>query len=224
MVDAARSDGVALSCVSGYRSFAAQCSLFADYAASHGCEEANTFSAHAGNSEHQLGTVCDIGLGDGFIQAGDAGDRWLTAHAREFGFACSYPNADAALNGGYIREPWHYRYIGVRAAAALTERERALGSGTRLAVSRFIDSLTPEQRAALEDGAAATDAGTGGGPVVPGTPDCATIPFEGRCTGAVLEYCQAGAYQRVDCSAKTDGRTTCGEDPRPEIGRNCITP
>ena len=59
----------------------------------------------------------------------------------------------------------------------------------------------------------------------PATPSCSTIPFEGQCTnGKILEYCVNGVYNRVDCGTKTDGRTVCGEDPRPEVGKNCVKP
>jgi hypothetical protein len=44
----------------------------------------------------------------------------------------------------------------------------------------------------------------------------------GKCTGTVLEWCENGQYKRVDCAEKTDGRVRCGEDPRPEIGLNCV--
>lgn len=155
MADAARAAGVNIVCLSGYRSFATQCTLFANYAASHGCEEANTFSAHAGHSEHQLGTVCDIALASSastFITPGGAADTWLRAHAHEFGFANSYPNDDPSLNDGYIHEPWHYRHIGVSAATALKQREAALPAGRRLSVPVFIGSLSAAEIATLQGG------------------------------------------------------------------------
>ena len=45
---------------------------------------------------------------------------WLAQHAAEYGFALSYP-ADGERVTGYISEPWHYRYIGLEAAAAWEE-------------------------------------------------------------------------------------------------------
>lgn len=140
---------IELSCSSGYRSFARQCTVFNNYAAQSTCEQANTFSAMAGHSEHQLGTVCDIALGRDngpFIAVGDAGDLWLTAHAYEFGLANSYPHDDKTLNDGYIREPWHYRFVGVAAARAIRDRGR-------ISIPVFIASLSAEEAAALEAGA-----------------------------------------------------------------------
>ena len=212
-------DKVDLYCMSGYRSFDTQCQLFASYAAREGCEAANTYSAHAGHSEHQLGTVCDIALGDyvaagqpsPFVQAGDAGDRWLRAHAHEYGFACSYPNPSRADNDGYIHEPWHYRYVGVAAAAEIRRR----GSP---AIPVFIASLSAEERAALEGA-------SGGGAVEDEAPSgCRGFDAVGACTGTVLEWCEGGVYKRVDCATKTDGRTACGPDPNPALGNNCVRP
>jgi LAS superfamily LD-carboxypeptidase LdcB len=112
---------------SGYRSFAAQCSLFASYAETYGCEDANTFSMLAGHSEHQLGTVCDVEYASGaFIQAGEPVAEFYRAHAHEYGFVMSYPEGTTALTG-IEHEPWHFRYVGAAAAAAHAELERTLG-------------------------------------------------------------------------------------------------
>ncbi|MBX3206261.1 MAG: M15 family metallopeptidase [Labilithrix sp.] len=237
LVDAARRDGVSLACLSGYRSFQTQCALFRSYADRDGCDAANTYSANAGHSEHQLGTVCDMALaraGSSFIEAGGPADQWLRAHAHQYGFACSYPNADRRNNDGYIHEPWHYRYIGPRAATELKAREARLAGGLRLAVPVFIASLSASERDELElsgesnDGAeeqeTGPDAGSSSGGASPAAPDCSTVPFEGRCTGTVLEWCASGTYRRADCAERTDGRVACGEDPSPHIGKNCIRP
>jgi hypothetical protein len=53
---------------------------------------------------------------------------------------------------------------------------------------------------------------------------CDDMDPRGKCTGSVLEWCENGAYKTVDCATKTDGRTACGEDPRPNIDNNCIAP
>ncbi|MEW5785776.1 MAG: M15 family metallopeptidase [Bacillota bacterium] len=125
MAEAAREDGIELVLISAYRSYATQQTLFHDYAAAHGEEAANTFSARPGQSEHQLGTAVDFG--------GTASDRsqsfadtypgiWLAENAHLYGFVMSYP-AGATDVTGYIYEPWHFRYIGAAAAAAWKESE-----------------------------------------------------------------------------------------------------
>jgi D-alanyl-D-alanine carboxypeptidase len=212
---------VDLYCVSGYRSFATQCSLFSRYAASDGCEEANTYSAHAGHSEHQLGTVCDVGFApylgsaEPFVRAGDAADRWLSAHAWEYGFACSYPNANASQNDGYIHEPWHYRFVGKAAAAEIHRRGRP-------SVPVFIASLSEAERDAFESGD--TPPPSPPPPPPPSGGGCGDLTAGGRCVGTVLEWCKNGQPKSVDCATTANGYTACGLDPNPANGHNCVVP
>lgn len=116
---AASEDGVNLAIRSAYRSYATQKYIFADFASRHGEEEANRFSARPGQSEHQLGTTIDFG-GTSVDFSAAFGDtdqgRWLAENAHKFGFALSYPQGKEHVTG-YIYEPWHYRYIGVRYAS-----------------------------------------------------------------------------------------------------------
>lgn len=123
MWEAARTNGVELKVISAYRDYTTQQHLFREYASRHGDEKANTFSARAGQSEHQLGTAVDFG-GTGVDKtqafADTAAGRWLAGHAHEYGFAMSYPEGSKEITG-YIYEPWHFRYIGTEAAAAWKE-------------------------------------------------------------------------------------------------------
>ncbi len=115
MWHAAKSDGVVLSIRSAYRSYSTQEKLFEDYASRHGIEEANRFSARAGQSEHQLGTAVDFGgTGKDFTAAFAITDQgqWLAENAFRYGFVISYPEGKEHITG-YIFEPWHYRFIGV---------------------------------------------------------------------------------------------------------------
>ncbi len=111
-------DGIILKVVSAFRSYDYQKDLFQRYSDNYGPEEANRFSARAGQSEHQLGTTVDFGgtahdLNSAFAET-DQG-LWLADNAHLFGFVMSYP-ADSEDITGYIYEPWHFRYIGVEAA------------------------------------------------------------------------------------------------------------
>ena len=133
VLDATGSD---LQCVSPFRSFSTQCTLFGSYASNDGCEEANTYSAMAGHSEHQLGTVCDIGTMNGeFIDGTQAHDRWLEDNAHLYGFAMSYPDGTTGYTG-YIHEPWHFRFIGVTNATRLRNLQTQLGR--KISVHEFI--------------------------------------------------------------------------------------
>lgn len=53
---------------------------------------------------------------------------------------------------------------------------------------------------------------------------CLGFSEAGTCTGSVLEWCKDGAYARVDCGTKTDGRTACAADANPALGMNCVAP
>ncbi|NLN06867.1 MAG: M15 family metallopeptidase [Firmicutes bacterium] len=123
MWEAAQNDGFSFLVTSAYRSYSTQERLFANYAAAHGEEKANTFSARAGQSEHQLGTTVDLvvpghSLSDSFGET-DIG-KWLAENSWKYGFVLSYPKGSTEITG-YIYEPWHFRYIGVENAAAWRE-------------------------------------------------------------------------------------------------------
>lgn len=116
MRSAAQEDGVTLRVISAYRSYDMQATLFYQYSQAYGFEEANTFSALPGESEHQLGTTLDFGIQPGIDFTHSFGDtiqgKWLQAHGHEYGYVMSYPEGREDETG-YIHEPWHWRYIGV---------------------------------------------------------------------------------------------------------------
>ncbi|HEY4990089.1 MAG TPA: D-alanyl-D-alanine carboxypeptidase family protein, partial [Opitutaceae bacterium] len=68
-------------------------------------------NAAPGYSEHHTGRAVDIGVPDeppleeGFALT--QAFSWLTAHAREFGFALSYACGNPQ---GIAYEPWHWLY------------------------------------------------------------------------------------------------------------------
>jgi D-alanyl-D-alanine carboxypeptidase len=109
MVRAARVDGVTVTFSSTYRSYDYQQKLFEREVKNYGREMAERESAHAGYSQHQLGTAIDFGtVSDGYEKTREG--RWVAAHAWEYGFTLSYP-ADYEQITGYRYESWHYRYI-----------------------------------------------------------------------------------------------------------------
>ena len=115
MALAAKQDGVSLVVSSSYRSYAYQKNLFARYVRESGEKEAERFSARAGTSQHQLGTVVDFGsISDEF--AGTRAGRWVLNNASKYGWSLSFPKGYEKVTG-YVWESWHYRYIGVEACA-----------------------------------------------------------------------------------------------------------
>jgi hypothetical protein len=122
MQAAAKGAGVNLGIQSAYRSFATQVTTFSTWVGKSGCEEAKTYSAIPGRSEHQMGDALDL---DGWdlsthqVKAGHSQDGpWLADHACKYGFVMSYPEGKQGVTG-YIHEPWHWRYVGVHVAQIL---------------------------------------------------------------------------------------------------------
>jgi LAS superfamily LD-carboxypeptidase LdcB len=129
---------------SGFRSYHSQKATFARWAErekkkdpSIGQAEAerraNTYSAHPGESEHQLGTVFDIGyaelhtfnLPNGSPFAKSCAGKWLRENAHRFGFTMSYPYGKESLTC-FVPEPWHWRYVGKTLATHLRENDLTL--------------------------------------------------------------------------------------------------
>lgn len=112
---AAKKAGLNLVFSSAYRSWIYQRDLFQSYVNKDGVATADRYSARAGHSQHQLGTVIDFGsITPEFADTAEG--QWLAEHAGEFGLSMSYPEAQEALTG-YQFEPWHFRYLGVAACA-----------------------------------------------------------------------------------------------------------
>lgn len=115
MALAAKQDGVTLLVSSSYRSYMYQKNLFDRYTRESGEKEAERFSARAGTSQHQLGTVVDFGsISDAFAQT--RAGKWMLQNAAKYGWSLSFPKGYEAVTG-YVWESWHYRYIGIEACA-----------------------------------------------------------------------------------------------------------
>jgi len=121
MKAAAEKDGFTLSCRSGFRSWATQDYLFDLYTQRDSLEEALTYSARPGHSEHQLGLAMDVVTSDSRVAASPEVApimQWLAENAYRYGFVLRYPEGKTDETG-YIFEPWHYRYVGVELAEVL---------------------------------------------------------------------------------------------------------
>ncbi|NBK93194.1 D-alanyl-D-alanine carboxypeptidase family protein [bacterium 1XD21-13] len=88
-------------------------------------EEAGTEVAYPGTSEHNLGLAVDIVARDYQIldekQARTAEAQWLKENCWRYGFILRYPT-DKTEETGIIFEPWHYRYVGEKAAKEIMEQ------------------------------------------------------------------------------------------------------
>lgn len=119
MVDAAYEDDITLYSVSPYRSYQTQDGLYENYASYDGYEEADTYSARPGYSEHQTGLAVDINsTDDSFAYTSEA--KWLFKNAYKYGFILRFSKKGQTLTG-FRSEPWHYRYVGEEIATYIYE-------------------------------------------------------------------------------------------------------
>jgi D-alanyl-D-alanine carboxypeptidase len=126
---AAKSKGINVIPVSGYRSYSQQASLYDNYVTQYGQATADTLSARPGFSEHQTGLAMDIGNASGVcaLQAcfeNTPAGKWAAEHGREYGFIIRYP-AGAEATTGYTYEPWHLRYVGKTVAEDMLIKGKA---------------------------------------------------------------------------------------------------
>ncbi len=122
MAAAARDNGTPLASLSPFRGYKQQVALFNGYAGWDkerkrytNFDDAVTFSARPGHSEHQTGLTID------FMAVGDSGltsnwedtrtGEWMAKNAWKYGWLMSYPKGKADVVC-YSYEPWHYRYVG----------------------------------------------------------------------------------------------------------------
>lgn len=134
MMDDCRAAGLEPWICSSYRTSEKQEELFQNkverllavgYSEEGAREEAARWVARPGTSEHETGLAVDI-VDKGYQildrkQEQTPVQQWLMEHCARYGFILRYPTDKSELTGiGY--EPWHYRYVGSEAAAAIMEQ------------------------------------------------------------------------------------------------------
>lgn len=102
------------SVVSGFRDYWSQQAIFQRYVDRDGYEEAVTYSAKQGHSEHQTGYTMDL---DSLYESyGDTPEgKWLAENCWKYGFIIRYPKGKEDITG-YTYEPWHVRWVGTSTA------------------------------------------------------------------------------------------------------------
>ncbi len=142
MMAAMKADGVSdVYVTSAFRSYTKQQELYEGYVQDHMDEGmsrkqaeamASTYSARAGQSEHQSGLCVDFTTNSmsGALEVEferTAAFRWLTENAWKYGFILRYPKAEKKIAiTGYDYEPWHYRFVGLDAAEEIDRRRLTL--------------------------------------------------------------------------------------------------
>lgn len=137
MVEDANLNGYTIRAISAYRSYEYQKGLYDNYVKRDGIEQADTYSARPGYSEHQTGLVVDID--NGVIDYNHFEDtkefNWMQENAYQYGFILRYPKGKEDITG-YTYESWHYRYVGIKIATYIHEYEITLDEY----YVRFIDN------------------------------------------------------------------------------------
>ena len=126
----AKSQDIHLFAVSGYRSYERQDDNFHNKVNKIGEEAAAKIVAYPGNSEHQTGLAMDISSQSANFklteQFGETPEgKWLMENAHRFGYILRYPKGLETITG-YNYEPWHYRYVGLKAAAEIYKNQLTL--------------------------------------------------------------------------------------------------
>lgn len=116
---------IGIVAVSGYRSFETQQAIYDYNVQVQGQQEADQVSAKPGHSEHQTGLAMDISSPEmGLLLEEEFGDtpegKWLAKNAPRYGFIIRYPKGKEDITG-YSYEPWHIRYVGLKAAHIISE-------------------------------------------------------------------------------------------------------
>lgn len=138
MMDDCRADGFKPLVCSGYRSTEKQKELFDEevrkyirngYSQENATAEAEKLQAHPGYSEHHLGMAVDILPESNQYPTQDQENsdeiKWLMANCYKYGFILRYPSDKVDITKIHY-EPWHYRYVGKKAAKYITDHKMCL--------------------------------------------------------------------------------------------------
>ena len=125
MLAAAKSEGVEIKPLSGYRTREYQRLLWSRSVSGYmseglSADEAERLTgrylALPGHSEHETGLACDFTTPDSGDTRADFAQTpagaWLCQRAKDFGFILRYPRMKEHITG-IAYEPWHYRFVGL---------------------------------------------------------------------------------------------------------------
>ncbi len=133
MFDDARSSGIDLFVREGYRTREEQQNIMDERIQEYqdqGCtyeeaeEKAREYVAVPGTSEHELGISVDINA-DSNVSSDEEVYSWLYDNAYKYGFVKRYPEDKTDITG-INNEPWHYRFVGQKAALEMQEKDMCL--------------------------------------------------------------------------------------------------
>lgn len=123
----ATEDGFTIRAMSTYRTYSYQKGLYDNYVKNYSKEEADTYSARPGFSEHQTGLAIDVDNGKDYFENFEKTQEftWMQDNAYKYGFILRYPKGKENITG-YTYESWHYRYVGIDIATYIKKNDLTL--------------------------------------------------------------------------------------------------
>ena len=123
----ARKKDYKIIAVSTYRSYEYQEKLFKRYEKEKGLVHTLMYSAKPGHSEHQTGLAVDVmgSNNDYNLFEYSKEYNWMINNSYKYGFILRYPKDKKDITE-FEFEPWHYRYVGRKAAKYLYENNLTL--------------------------------------------------------------------------------------------------
>lgn len=138
MLEDAQAEGLNMNICSAYRSYEDQKIVFNDtmqewvnqgYSYLDAYNETSKSVAVPGYSEHATGLALDITSQEYQMlddqQAETAEAKWLAKNCYKYGFILRFPPEKIGTTG-IVYEPWHYRYVGKKAAKEITAKNLTL--------------------------------------------------------------------------------------------------
>ena len=144
MYNAALNDGAKLTPFSGYRSYEVQERNYNNkinyyrglgYDKTESAVKAATVIMPPGSSEHNLGFAMDIVTCDTWFET-TTEFTWLRENAYKYGFIMRYAKEKTDTTG-VIYEPWHWRYVGVKAATDIYQTRDA--NGVEICLEEYLE-------------------------------------------------------------------------------------
>ena len=123
----AKKDNMNIIVMSSYRSYEYQETLYNNYVKKDGKENADTYSARPGFSEHQTGLAVDVyNQKTSYTEFENTKEfTWMQNNAYKYGFILRFPK-DKENETGYQYESWHYRYVGLDIAKYIHDKNITL--------------------------------------------------------------------------------------------------
>ncbi|MBE6903326.1 MAG: D-alanyl-D-alanine carboxypeptidase family protein [Ruminococcaceae bacterium] len=138
-LQAAKKQGYVPNTISSYRSHAKQTQNYNNkvqqyinkgYSRAEAEKVAATIVAIPGTSEHEYGMTADICINTRDALYPETIEKmkdniWNREHCAEYGFIVRYPKGKEEITG-IMYEPWHFRYVGVKHAKIIMEKNLCL--------------------------------------------------------------------------------------------------